>query len=77
MGYEEEFGIKIPDADASNLVTVGLVHEYIIHATRLKIPPPTPEFIWDKIVEITAEQLGIKPSMINKDSYYVKDLGCG
>jgi len=77
IGYEEEFGIQIPNAIASKLETVGLAHEYIVQVTRSKNPPPTPEFVWDKMVQITAEQLRIKPSTITKDSYYVKDLGCG
>ena len=77
MSYEETFGIKIPDAIASNLVTVGLAHEYIVQAAQSKMPPLSSEFIWDKIVEVSAKQLGIKSSLITKDSHYVKDLGCG
>jgi acyl carrier protein len=76
VSYEEAFDITIPDDIAANLATVGLVHEFIVQATRSKIPAPDPEFIWNKIVEITAKQLRIKPTLITKNSYYVKDLGC-
>lgn len=79
LEFEEKFGIEIPDKDAEMLVTAGQIHSYIcqkLEAQATNSPEPlSKQDIWDVLVKIIAEQLGIEKNIIKPDSHLVNDFG--
>lgn len=79
MAIEKEFQIKIPDDAAANLVTVGMLSDYVVSVTRQRAPNQDQSTIetqiLDSIIKITGEVLGIDTSLINSSSNFVYDLG--
>ena len=75
MGYEEEFDIPIPDAEAEKMRTprhVGDFVERILTEEGRTIPR---EQIDQKIKEITIDQLGLREKEYWLDGRYVEDFG--
>lgn len=74
---ESEFGIPIPDEDASTILTVGEFSLYIHHQLVLKdgtmaISEPQ---IFSAIKNYLASQFKIRPEIIVRNAAFVKDLG--
>ena len=76
---EQHFDITVPDEKAGKMLTVGDVYEYILEALAKKrhaiVPELAKEVVWNQIVEIFVNQLGVKPEEVTKTSRIVQDLG--
>lgn len=77
MGWEEEFGIQIPEADAASLCTVGAVEDYIQRRVREKQPDANEEKTHARVRKIIVEILHVKPEQLHRDTHFIHDLNCG
>lgn len=76
MALEEEFGLDIPDADAERLETVGGTHDYIVETLKQRGEAPDEAEVWQRLHRIIVNQLGVDPSEVRREAYFVRDLGC-
>ncbi len=74
MSVEDAFDIEIDDTDASGLVTVGLLHEYVVGALRKKGESVSPDKVFDQLRAIVVDQLGIPPDRVVRGARFVPDL---
>jgi acyl carrier protein len=75
MAVEEHFGISIPDDEASQLVTVGKLHAWVVNELqRLNRLAVEPSAVFDQIRELICDQLGISPDRIVPEARFVQDL---
>jgi hypothetical protein len=78
---EKSFGIKIQDADASRMRTVGDLNQFIAqqvaaHASTPGRPvTPEPSLTWELLVPIVVEELGVRPEQVTPDAEWARDLG--
>lgn len=79
IAIEKAFDIVIPDEDAANLLTVGMVTDYVSSAIKSQHPkdsrPLNDDEILVAVIKITAEVLGVDPTAISRDSKFADDLG--
>ncbi len=79
LATEEEFGIEIADSDAANLLTPRQLAAHVSHLLGLgNLKSQTtsdPEHVLQRIMQLTAVQLGLKIGQFNPDSRFVEDLG--
>jgi acyl carrier protein len=75
MAVEEEFGISIPDSAATNMLTVGEMHTFVVsELNRLGKPHVDPVVIFEHLQRIIVRQLGVRPSEVIPSARFVKDL---
>jgi acyl carrier protein len=75
MAVEEHFGINISDGEASQLVTVGKLHAWVVNELqRLNRPKVEPSVVFDQLRELICDQLGISPDRIVPEARFVQDL---
>jgi len=74
MGVEDAFDIEIDDTEASGLVTVSLLHVYVVGALRRKGESVNPDKIFDQLRAIIVDQLGIPPDRVVRGARFVQDL---
>lgn len=74
MSVEETFEIEIDDTEASGLVTVGLLHEYVVGALRRNGESVNPDKVFDQLRVIIVDQLGISPDRVVRAARFVQDL---
>jgi hypothetical protein len=73
---EHEFGIEIPDLDASNIRTVGEFSTYIHRRLSLSMPTPlTESIIFESIKSYLISHVEVRPDLIIREAEFVKDLG--
>ena len=78
---EEVFDIKISDADASRMRTVGDLNLFIARqiaarASRAGHPvQPEPALTWERLVPIVIEELGVRREQITPNAEWARDLG--
>jgi len=79
LGIEDHFEINIPDEDAGKMSTAGDIYEYILKALSEKrkavVPEPAKEVVWDQLVKLIVDLLGVEPKQVTKQARIVKDLG--
>ena len=75
MAIENYFGIEIPDADADTFEIVGNLSDYVVHTLEDRGEPVDPEEVWEQVVRITVEQLGVRPEEVTRTASFVNDLG--
>ena len=79
MATEEEFGIEIPDQDASRLETAGEIADYVIVQLRAKGGAATAmvdaDAVWERVKALIVWQLGVKPERVTRNASIVRDLG--
>ncbi len=82
MEVEDEFDLKIPDADAEQMQTVGDTVRYVAaqHGLDLDTSKSNPdemkkiEAVRERVYTIVAEQFGVKRDSITDETHYVDDL---
>jgi acyl carrier protein len=74
IAVEEEFDIKISDADAAKLGILGDLHNYVVEALRQKNETPDEEQVWQRIKKVVIDQLGVRPEEVTRSAHIVKDL---
>ncbi len=74
---EDEFGVKISDAEAGEIRTVGEFSLLIHHKLVLKqgFVSPSEQAVFERIKAYLVSYLKINPSDIHRASEFVKDLG--
>ena len=81
MRVKEEFGIKITDADAAEMRTVGDMNQFIAErvAERASRPghqvAPEPSITWDLLVPLVVEELGVSSEKVTPTAEWRRDLG--
>jgi len=75
LAIEDEFAIRIPDEVAEHLVTVGALHEYVLHTLKTDGRPREPEDVFETIQHLIIRQIGIDAQLITKDANFMQDLG--
>jgi acyl carrier protein len=75
MAIEEHCGIEIPDQDAERLVTVGDIHQFVLHALRQRGSAAIEADVYSQVREIVCHQLGVKPEQVVPNASIVDDLG--
>ena len=71
---EKEFGIRIPDAEAEKMLTVGQMHEFvwsrIEHTGEMN-----KEEMNQHINKVISDQVGVDLEEVTPEKRFVKDLG--
>jgi acyl carrier protein len=75
MSVEEHFGVDIPDDDASTLMTVGMLHEWLMNELRrLDRPNLDSTAVFGDLRNIICDQFGIAVERVVPDARFVQDL---
>ena len=78
---EKTFSIKISDAAASQMRTVGDLNQYIAEQIALRTSRPgnpvnpEPSLTWDRLVPLVIEELGVQREQVTPEAEFVRDLG--
>ena len=86
MAVEQEFGIRIPDAEAEKLETVGKLHACIAGQVAVRRPGEevrveaggrswTEADVWEAVRRFVIERLDVKPEQVRPGAYFVRDPG--
>jgi acyl carrier protein len=75
MKVEEHFDISIPDADASTLVTVGMLHQWVEgELRRLDRPNVDSATVFCELRDLICGQLRVKAEQVVPEARFVQDL---
>ncbi len=74
MAIEEQFAIEIPNVDASNLVIIGDLYDYVLRALRQRGESPDDAQVWKRFRAVVVRQLGVRPEQVVRSAHIVKDL---
>jgi len=74
---ENEFGLEIPDADASEMKTVGDFSKYIHQRllARDGFNTQSEARIFERIKTYLISHVGVRPELISCKAEFVRDLG--
>ncbi len=75
MAIEDEFELRIPNADAAGLVVLGDMHAYLVGALRARGQTVDPDDVWRRMTAILVTQNGVDPARITPATNFVVDLG--
>lgn len=76
---EREFDLKIPDADAAHLATIGELVNYLAHRSKAAHGAHSfdAEHIFDRMSRMLQQQYSVPESEIHLDARFYDDLGLG
>jgi acyl carrier protein len=75
FAIEKHFDIEIPDEVAAGLVSVGLVHEFILQELqRLGRTPRAPQQLLDELILLVSKHSGVEAVRIHSETRFVDDL---
>ena len=75
IAVEEHFGITIPDKDASTLVTVGKLHNWVVKELhRLNRSSVAETGVFGELRQLISDELGVVPERIVHEARFVQDL---
>ena len=89
MGFEDEFGIAVPDEILQRMVTVGDFYDAVLQLVRengraeLRSRDDLDEYLWLRVKALAAEQTRtfeaqhVRPEQITRATRFVEDLGYG
>ena len=78
MQVEKHFGIDIPDSEASELVTVGMLHSWVVaELNRVGRPQVDPQGVFVELRELICNQLGVEHSKVVPEARFVQGLTRG
>jgi acyl carrier protein len=74
---EKEFGLEIPDEDASGILTVGEFCRYVSGRCAVKegFVAPSYQSIFDLVAHQLSEEYKVSRHLITEQARFVKDLG--
>jgi acyl carrier protein len=76
MAVEEHFDISIPDREAAGLITVGMLHSWVVaELRRIKRSDVNAENVFADLRGLICKQLGVRPEQVVSDARFVDDLG--
>jgi acyl carrier protein len=75
MKVEEHFDVSIPDGDAATLVTVGMLHGWVVdELRRLDRPNLDSSIVYSELRDLICGQLGVEADRIVPEARFVQDL---
>ena len=76
LATEKEFELDIPDADAEKIFTPRRLADYVLARAGNAADAKgwTQDYVLQKVIQLTAVQLGIPIEKIHPDDHFVKDL---
>ena len=74
MELEKEFGVSIPDAEASRVVTTADLRDCVLRQLARSGRSPDPQQVWVRVRQIIADQSGIAAHLIYPEARLVEDL---
>ena len=76
LATEKEFELDIPDADAEKITTPRMLTDYVISRLGNVADAKgwTQDYVLQRVIQLTAVQLGIPIEKIHPDDHFVKDL---
>jgi acyl carrier protein len=72
MRVEEEFDLEIPDEDVEQLITTGMMADYLVQ--KQEQPLERQEEIWQQLCFVIADQCAVPPEKITRNTRFVEDL---
>ena len=76
MAVEEEFGIEIPESDASRLDVLSGWQACISEAIVRNGEVPVSSEVWERLKRVVISQLGVRPDEVFPEAHLIRDLGC-
>ena len=70
MEVEKAFAVRIPDADAARLETVGQLFAYLQEHAPLARQPDA----WERFQTVLAHEIGVPRGEIRPEASFVRDL---
>jgi acyl carrier protein len=75
FAVEDHFEVQIPDADASKLVTVGMLLAWIMNElSRQGRAPVDLERTFQELRDVICRQTGVSPERVVPEARFVQDL---
>ncbi len=74
LAVEEEFGIRVRDEKASEMMTVGDLFAHVLSQGQNDGKTLDPEIAWTRYVSVVVEQLGVRESAVVPEAEFVGDL---
>ena len=75
FAVEDHFEVQIPDADASKLVTVGMLQAWIVNElSRQGRGPVDLERTFQELRDVICRQTGVSPEKVVPEARFVQDL---
>lgn len=74
MAIEEEFEIRIKDAEAPSLAVLGDMHAYVVERLRESGLAQDDEQVWQRLSAVVIEKLGVEPHEVKPSAHIVYDL---
>jgi acyl carrier protein len=76
FAIEKRFCIEIPDREAAKMVTVGMLHTWVVgELRRLERPRIDPDTLFLELQSLICEQLGVNPDVVVAETRFVDNLG--
>ena len=75
MAVEKHFQVRIPDKEAATLVTVRMLHRWVVgELQRLGRAPIDADRVYIELRDVIVDQTGVDPSKVVPDASFVNDL---
>ena len=74
LAVEEHFNVEIPDAEASRLVTVGMLQAWLVNELQRLGRAPDLERTFSELKELICRHAGVGPEQVVPGARFVKDL---
>lgn len=75
FAVEDHFELQIPDAEASKLITVGMLQAWIVNElSRQGRVPVNLERTFEELRDVICRQTGVRPERVVPEARFVQDL---
>lgn len=74
LNVEKHFQIKIPDPVASTVMTVGLLHRWVVEELNRQGRPTDAQRVYSERRNLICGQLGVEPGEVVPEARFVQDL---
>jgi len=81
LEVEEEFGVKIPNADMQRIESVGDLFDVTVKNLREQQPerfassPRCEDEVWERLKALLVDQLALNPEQVVKPARFFDELG--
>lgn len=76
LAVEKRFSIRIPNAVAARLATVGQMHQFLVeqlqHQGSFEL---SRDEVYTSLTDVICDQLGVSREKVTPDAHFVDDLG--
>lgn len=74
LAIEAAFGIRIPNADAERLGTVGDVYRYVAARRGEPAVEPPAGVLWEQVLDVIEQHTGLDRRRLRPEAHIVRDL---